>query len=90
MELSDVKIRIVPKDNEMLKAVASVVIDGCLVLHDIKIINGKSGLFISMPSRKTPEGSYRDIAHPLDTETSELFSSTILGAYDKALKEQQV
>ena len=89
MELSDVKIRIVPKDNEMLKAVASVVIDGCFVLHDIKIINGKSGLFISMPSRKTPEGSYRDIAHPLDTETRELFSSPILGAYDKALKEQQ-
>lgn len=89
MELSDVKIRIVPKDNEMLKAVASVVIDGCFVLHDIKIINGKSGLFISMPSRKTPEGSYRDIAHPLDTETRELFSSTILGAYDKALKEPQ-
>ena len=89
MELSDVKIRIVPKDNEMLKAVASVVIDGCFVLHDIKIINGKSGLFISMPSRKTPEGSYRDIAHPLDNETRELFSSTILEAYDKALKEQQ-
>ena len=58
--------------------------------NGIKIINGKSGLFISMPSRKTPEGSYRDIAHPLDTETRELFSSTILGAYDKALKEQQV
>ncbi len=89
MQLSDVKIRLVTKDNELLKAVASVVIDGCFVLHDIKIIQGKAGLFISMPSRKTPEGHYRDIAHPLDTETRELFSDTILKEYENELKNAQ-
>lgn len=89
MQLSDVKVRLVTKDNELLKAVASVVIDGCFVLHDIKIIQGKAGLFISMPSRKTPEGHYRDIAHPLDTETRELFSDTILKEYENELKNAQ-
>ena len=87
MELSNVKIRLVNKDDELLKAVASVVIDGCFAVHDIKIIGGKSGLSISMPSRKTPEGHYRDIAHPLDSETRDLFSKTILDAYEEELKK---
>lgn len=85
MKLGNVKIRLVDND-ELLKAVASVVIDDCFAIHDIKIINGKAGLFISMPSRKTPEGHYRDIAHPLDSETRELFSKTILSAYEDELK----
>lgn len=86
MQLSNIKIRLVNKDDELLKAVASVVIDDCFAVHDIKIISGKAGLFISMPSRRTPDGHYRDIAHPLDSETRDLFSSAILAAYEEELR----
>ena len=87
MKITDIKIRLVTKENDRLKAVASVVFDECFVLHDIKIIDGKLGLFIAMPSRKTPDGEYKDIAHPLNTETRDTINREVLVAYDKALKE---
>lgn len=74
----------VTKDDAKLKAVASMTIDDCFVVHDIKVINGKDGLFISMPCRKTPEGEYKDIAHPINTETREQIKSAIMEAYAKA------
>lgn len=87
MKITDIKIRLVTKENDRLKAVASVVFDECFVLHDIKIIDGKLGLFIAMPSRKTPDGEYKDIAHPLNTETRDVINREVLAAYEKALND---
>ena len=88
MNFTDVKVRLI-KDEEKLKAVASVSIDNCIVIHDIKIIDGKEGLFISMPNKKTPDGKYRDIVHPINNETREALKKAILTAYESALKEQE-
>lgn len=87
MKITDIKIRLVTKENDRLKAVASVVFDECFVLHDIKIIDGKLGLFIAMPSRKTPDGEYKDIAHPLNTETRDTINREVLAAYEKTVAE---
>ena len=81
MEISDVRIRLVNKDDNKLKAVASMTIDGCFVVHDIKIIDSNGETFIAMPSRKTNDGEYKDIAHPLNTETRETLKKAILKAY---------
>ncbi len=87
MKISDIRIRIVKKDDNKLKAVASLTIDECFAVHDIKIIEGNQGLFIAMPSRKTPDGTFKDIVHPLNTETREEIRDLILAEYEKALKE---
>ena len=89
MKISDVRIRIVKKDDNKLKAVASITIDECFVVHDIKVIEGREGLFISMPSRKTPDGEYKDIVHPINTETREQVISEILKAFEKAESENK-
>ena len=72
MKITDVRVRIVNKEDAKLKAVASITIDECIVVHDIKIIDGEKGLFVSMPNRKTPDGDYKDIVHPINTETREV------------------
>ena len=77
------------KDDNKLKEVASITIDECFVVHDIKVIEGREGLFISMPSRKTPDGEYKDIVHPINTETREQIRDAILAAYEKADKEEE-
>ena len=87
MKITDIRIRIVKKDDNKLKAVASLTIDDCFAVHDIKVIDGNQGLFIAMPSRKTPEGNYKDIVHPLNTETRENIKELILAEYEKALAE---
>ena len=87
MKISDIRIRIVKKDDNKLKAVASLTIDDCFAVHDIKIIEGNQGLFIAMPSRKTPDGTFKDIVHPFNTETREEIRDLILAEYEKALKE---
>ena len=86
MKITDVRVRIVNKDDAKLKAVASITIDDCIVVHDIKIINGEKGLFVSMPSRKTPDGEYKDIVHPINTETREVLVKAIFEAYEEAQK----
>ncbi len=86
MKISDVRIRLVNKEDNKLKAVASITIDDCFVIHDIKVIEADSGAFIAMPSRKTNDGEYKDIAHPLNTETRELIKKAILTAYYDELK----
>ncbi len=86
MKISDVRIRLVNKEDNKLKAVASVTIDDCFVVHDIKVIESPDGVFIAMPSRKTNDGEYKDIAHPLNTETRELLKQAILTAYSEMLK----
>jgi len=88
LEISDVRVRIVKKDDSKLKAVASITIDGCFVVHDIKVIEGSQGYFIAMPSRKTPEGEYKDVVHPLNTETREQIRTAILAEFETALKAE--
>ncbi len=88
MKITDIRVRLV-NNNEKLKAVASVTIDDELVVHDIKIINGKDGYFLSMPSRKTPEGEFKDIVHPIKTEVRESLKEMILAEYEKALTSEQ-
>ena len=89
MKISDIRIRLVKKEDSKLKAVASITIDECFVVHDIKIIQGSEGIFISMPSRKTPDGEYKDIVHPINTPTREMIRDAILAEYEKALVEDQ-
>lgn len=82
LKISDIRIRLVTKEDSKLKAVASITIDECFVVHDIKVIEGKEGYFISMPSRKTPDGEYKDIVHPINTETRQLIINSVLEAYN--------
>ena len=83
MTISDVRVRMVKKDDSKLKAVASITIDDCFVVHDIKIIEGAEGYFIAMPSRKTADGQYKDIAHPIKTEIREELIKIILAAFEQ-------
>ena len=83
MKISDVRVRIVKKDDSKLKAVASVTFDDCFVVHDIKVIEGNEGYFIAMPSRKTNDGEYKDVAHPIKTELREELIKVILDAFEE-------
>ncbi len=84
MKISDVRVRIVKKDDSKLKAVASVTIEDCFVVHDIKVIEGTEGYFIAMPSRKTNDGEYKDIAHPICPDFRTRLQEKILAAYASA------
>src|SRR5213593_3724679 len=79
MEVTDV--RVFPVEEEKLKAFVSIIFDDCFVVSDIKIINGNSGLFISMPSKKRKNGTFRDIAHPLNNETRKMIEDKVLARY---------
>ena len=82
MQITDIKIRKCFDDGPM-KAVVSVTFDGALAVHDIKVINARDKFFIVMPSRKNPDGTYRDIVHPINPETRKIFEDEILEAYKK-------
>ena len=82
MNITDVRVRKVAKEGKM-KAVVSITIDDLFVVHDIKVIEGQNGLFIAMPSRKAPDGEFKDIAHPINTETREQIQKAILDEYEK-------
>ena len=84
MQSTDVRIRKIEKEGKM-KAVVSITIDEEFVIHDIKIIEGEKGMFIAMPSRKTAEGEYKDIAHPIKSSTRELIQNLILQKYNEEL-----
>ena len=88
MNITDVRVRCVAKEGKM-KAVVSITIDEEFVVHDIKVIEGEKGLFIAMPSRKTPDGEFKDIAHPINTDTRERIQTSILEAYEKAKVEDE-
>ena len=79
MQITDVRVRKVTKEGKM-KAIVSITIDNEFVVHDIKVVEGEKGLFIAMPSRKASDGEYRDIAHPINSETREKIQSLILKA----------
>lgn len=88
MEITDVRVRKVAKEGKM-KAVVSVTFDNEFVVHDIKVIEGEKGLFIAMPSRKALDGEFRDIAHPINSETRDKLQKSILEKYETiSLAEQ--
>lgn len=87
MNITDVRIRKINKESKM-KAIASITFDNAFVIHDIKVIEGDKGLFIAMPSRKTLEGEYRDIAHPINSEAREFLQNKILDAYENTQDEE--
>lgn len=86
MQITDVRVRKVTKEGKM-KAVVSITMDNEFVVHDIKVIEGEKGLFIAMPSRKAGDGEYRDIAHPINSETRDKIQKIILESYEKAAEE---
>ena len=86
MNISDIRIKIVEATGK-LKAVASITIDGCFVVHDIKILEGNRGLFVMMPSRKSADGLYKDVAHPINTETREMLKTVLVKAYSDKMAE---
>lgn len=86
MQITDVRVRKVSKEGKM-KAIVSITIDNEFVVHDIKVIEGEKGTFIAMPSRKAADGEYRDIAHPINSETRDMIQKIILQKYQAALLE---
>jgi len=84
MEITSVTVRREEKENSRMRGKASVLLDDCFAIHDIRIIEGNDGLFIAMPSRQKASGEYRDIAHPINQETRKLFEEKILEAYENA------
>ncbi|WP_408069528.1 septation regulator SpoVG [Butyrivibrio sp. JL13D10] len=86
MNITDVRVRKVAKQGKM-RAIVSITLDNEFVVHDIKVIEGDKGLFIAMPSKKSVDGEYRDIAHPINSDTRRLLQDTILKAYDEASDE---
>ncbi len=86
MVITDIKVRKINAEGRM-KAVVSVTFDDAFVVHDIKVIEGQEKLFIAMPSRKTPDGEFKDIAHPINAEMRELLQNMILSKYEESLAE---
>ena len=89
MIITDVRIRKITTEGKM-KAIVSITLDNEFVVHYIKIIEGQSGNFIAMPSRRTPDGEFKDIAHPINKETREKIQKSILDEYEKVKNEEQV
>lgn len=87
MEITDIRIRRINSEGKM-KAVVSVTFDEALVIHDIKIIEGQDKVFIAMPSRKTPDGEFKDIAHPINAQMRETLQASIIAAYEASCAEQ--
>lgn len=79
MQVTSVKV--FPVDEDRLKAYVTIVFDDCFVVHDAKVINGPSGLFVAMPSKRTKNGTYRDTVHPLNQETREMIEQRVLEKY---------
>ncbi len=88
MKITDVRVRKISAEGKM-KAVVSITIDDAFAIHDIKVIEGDKGLFIAMPSKKSADGEYRDIAHPINTETRSDLQNLILDAYERMLEESE-
>lgn len=87
MQITDIRVRTVDSEGKM-RAVVSITIDSVFVIHDIKVIEGEKGMFIAMPSRKAADGEYRDIAHPINTETREELQNMILDKYYETVSAQ--
>lgn len=88
MQITDVRVRKVAKEGKM-KAIVSMTLDNEFVVHDIKVIEGEKGLFIAMPSRKSADGEYRDIAHPINSDTRDKIQNVILAKYESTLLSEE-
>lgn len=86
MNVTDIRVRKINSEGKM-KAVVSLTIDNDFVVHDIKVVEGQNGLFVAMPSRKTPQGEFRDIAHPITTDARAKIQEAVLAAYEEAREE---
>jgi stage V sporulation protein G len=86
MEITEVKV--FPVDEEKLKAYITIVLDNCFVVRDLKIISGTAGLFVAMPSKRRKDGTFKDIAHPLNQSTRAIMEQTILDAYLVEIKKE--
>lgn len=84
MNITDVRIRKINMDGRM-KAIVSVTFDDAFVVHDVKVVEGQNGLFVAMPSKKMPDGEFRDIAHPISSSAREVIQSAVLKAYEEAI-----
>jgi stage V sporulation protein G len=88
MEITDVKV--FPVDEDKLKAYVTITLDHCFVIRDLKVIHGSNGLFIAMPAKRRKDGTYKDIAHPLNADTRDRMERVILSEYDKARKKGEL
>ena len=86
MEITRVTVREI--DMNMVKGIASIILDDCFVVHDLRVVNGDRGYFVAMPSRKLPNGDFKDIAHPLNSETREKIQEAVLREFFKMKKGQ--
>jgi stage V sporulation protein G len=84
MEITEIKV--FPVNEEKLKAYITIILDNCFVVRDLKVIQGTTGLFVAMPSKKRKDGAFKDIAHPLNKETRDAMESKILAAYEEEVK----
>ena len=84
MKITSVSVRKITKENSRFRGIASVLLDDSFAIHDIRIIEGDNGLFISMPSRKTATGEYKDVCHPINPDVRTEFTNAVLDAYKKA------
>ncbi len=89
MEVTDVRLRRVNTEGRM-RAIASITIDNEFVVHDIRVIDGNNGMFVAMPSKRTPDGEFRDIAHPISSVTREKIQSAVLSEYERVGEEEEV
>ena len=87
MKITSVTVRKYDKEGSRMKGIASVLLDDSFAVHDIRIIEGDKGLFIAMPSRKTPTGDYKDIVHPINPDVRKMFEDAIIEAYNKEAAE---
>ncbi|MGN1227235.1 MAG: SpoVG family protein [Christensenellales bacterium] len=88
MNITEVRIKIINKEDSRIKGLASITIDGCFVVHDIKILEKENSYLVSMPSKKNLSGKFSDICHPINSETRELLDKTVIEAFEKAKVEQ--
>ena len=86
MQVTGVKVFTVAKDDERLKAFATIIFDDCFIVRDLKIIDGTEGLFVAMPSKKRKDGQYKDVAHPLNNDMREIIESAVLVEYKEEVE----
>ena len=83
------EVNVFPVNEEKLKAYVTITFDNCFVVRDLKIINGKDGLFVAMPSKKRKDGTFKDTAHPLNNETRDMIETSVLASYETAVSNQE-
>lgn len=89
MEVTNVRIRLISTEGR-LKAVGSITLDDAFVVHDVRVLEGERGMFVAMPSKQLPNGMFRDVAHPINTETRAMIDDQVLKAYEQALLDAEV